>query len=157
MRCPIAIAPLLCAAAMPSAAAAQSNPADGAAIAAACGGEVQHDQFVRLPKAQQVRKLSCFTREAAKRFNATLPSKVDEATTLDRVSADGVTLIYHYTVNVLRAQLRPGALEAFKPTVKSKVCAAADMRSIISVGGSYRYLWNDRAGQPIGELLVDRC
>jgi len=148
---------LLALAAAPAPALAQANPVDGAAVAAACGGEVQRDQFVRLTKAEQVRRLSCFTREAAVRFNRTLPNKVDAATTLDRVSADGTTLTYHYTVNLLRSELRPGALDAFKPTVKSKVCAAADMNMIISVGGSYRYVWADRTGQPIGDLLVDRC
>ena len=134
-----------------------SQPVDSAAVASACGGEVQHDAFVKLPKAEQVRKLSCFTREAAVRFNKTLPNKVDNVTTLERVEANGPTLTYYYTVNILKAELRPGALESFKPVVSKKVCDAADMRSIVSVGGSYRYVWADRVGEKIGELLVNAC
>lgn len=148
------LAALVCAG---SPAHAQVPSSDGAAVAAACGGEVQREQFVRLPKAEQVRRLTCFTREAAVRFNRTLPNKVDAATTLERVSADGTMLTYHYTVDILRADLRPGALDTFKPTVKAKVCAAADMNMIVSVGGSYRYSWMDRAGEQIGDYLVDRC
>ena len=143
--------------AAPAPALAQASPADSAGIAAACGGEVQRDAFARLPRAERVKRLSCFTREAANRFNRTLPNKVDDATTLERVSAAGTTLTYHYKVNILRTELRPGALDAFKPTVKTKVCAAPDMSMIISVGGAYRYMWNDRAGEPIGDYLVDRC
>ena len=118
------------------AASGATQQTDSAGVAAACGGEVQHDAFVKLPKAEQVRKLSCFTREAAVRFNRTLPNKVDNATTLERVEASGPTLTYYYTVNILKAELRPGALDSFKPVVRQKVCDAADMRSFVSVGGS---------------------
>lgn len=161
MRFHASLAALIFVFAAPAAAAqstpAASNPVDSAAVASACGGEVPHDQFVKLPKAVQFKKLSCFTREAAVRFNKTLPNKVDEATTLERVAASGTTLTYFYRVNILKAELRPGALDAFKPTVIKKVCGAPDMRSIISVGGSYRYVWADRAGVEIGQLLINAC
>ena len=136
---------------------AQSTSPDADAVAAACGGEVQHDEFAKLPKSVQFEKLSCFTREAAVRFNRSLPNKVDEATTLERVKANGVTLSYVYSVNMLASDLGPGVLEAFKPSVIEKVCTAADMRSIIAVGGRYEYLWFDKNGDAIGSLMVDHC
>ena len=107
--------------------------------------------------AVQEQKLSCFTREAVKRFNRTLPSKVDKTTVLQSVSAEGVTMTYHYRVDVDRADIKPAALEAFKGTVRGKVCAAQDMHTIIRVGGKYRYLWLDKNGKLIGSMIVDRC
>ena len=133
------------------------SPADAQAVAAACGGEIYPADVPKLGKAAVMKKLACFTREAAARFNRTLPSQVDPATTLERVSADGATLTYHYKVSIARSELRPGALDAFKPKVREKVCAAADMKSIVAIGGAYRYLWIDRNGEAIGELLVDAC
>ena len=123
---------------------------------------VKHEQILTTtPKAKELRpyveKLSCFTREAAVRFNRSLPNKVDEATTLERVKANGVTLSYVYSVNMLASDLGPGVLEAFKPSVIEKVCTAADMRSIIAVGGRYEYLWFDKNGDAIGSLMVDHC
>jgi hypothetical protein len=141
----------------PAAAQDSAKAADAAAVATACGGEVSHEQFVQLPPAERVAKLSCFTREAAKRFNATLPKKVDEATMLESVSAQGTQLTYHYRVTFARTDLKPGALDAFKPTVTEKVCTAEDMRAIVAVGGSYRYEWLDKNGAAIGSLVVDRC
>ena len=41
--------------------------------------------------------------------------------------------------------------------VIEKVCTAADMRSIIAVGGRYEYLWFDKNGDAIGSLMVDHC
>jgi hypothetical protein len=149
------VLPLL--AGVPGAAFAQANPVDAAALAAACGGELMPADLSKMSKAAIAARLICFTREAAARFNKTLPNQVDAKTLLERVSAEGTTLTYHYKVDVLVNELRPGAVETFKPTVKGKVCGAADMRSIISIGGAYRYLWSDRNGASIGELVVNSC
>ena len=130
---------------------------DAQEVADACGGELYPEDIPKMTKAQVTAKLACFTREAAKKFNKGLPSKVDDSTTLTSVSANGVTLTYHYKVNLLREDLKPGALEAFKPGVKARVCNAEDMRSIIDTGGSYAYEWIDRNGRLIGRLLVDAC
>jgi hypothetical protein len=144
-------------AATPSPAPAEAPNADAAAVAAACGGEIYPADIPKISKAELARRLACFTREAAKHFNLRLPQQVDAKTTLQRVSAEGTILTYHYTVDLLRSELPPGALDAFKPTVRTKVCGAADMRNIISLGGSYRYVWLDRNGEAIGELLVSSC
>ena len=154
-----AILSLVVAGLLAASAQAQTQPsdADGAAVAAACGGEVQREQLMAMPKAKRVEKLSCFTREAAKRFNKTLPQKVDDVTVLQRVSAEGTILTYYSAVNVLKSDLPAGALEAFKPKVHQQVCAAADMKLIISVGGSYQYRWYDKNAEAIGETTVSSC
>jgi hypothetical protein len=150
---------LLAASAFAPVAAQDSSvkPDDAAQVAAACGGELYPDDIPKMSKAAVAARLTCFTREAAKRFNATLPKKVDEKTTLESVSAQGTQLIYHYRVDFARADIKPGALDAFKPTVAAKVCNAADMKSIVRIGGSYRYEWIDRNGVAIGSLVVDSC
>jgi hypothetical protein len=136
---------------------ARTDPMDAGGIAAACGGELQKDEMLAMAQAKRLEKLSCFTREAAKQFNRTLPTKIDEATTLQRVGAEGPMLTYDYVVSLPKADLPANAMEAIKPKVREQVCASPDMRSIIAVGGSYRYRWSDRNAELIGETTVSAC
>ncbi|HEX5183164.1 MAG TPA: hypothetical protein VFW19_08445 [Allosphingosinicella sp.] len=147
---------LLIAAAQPASGPAPAN-GDAAAVAAACGGEIYDADIARMSKAALAARLACFTREAANGLNRQLPQRIDKATLLQRVSAEGTTLTYHYSVDLLSSELKPGALDAFKPNVIAKVCAATDMRRIISIGGSYRYIWLDRNGVTLGDLVVSSC
>lgn len=138
-------------------AAAQLAPVDDSAAAEACGGDLTYDQVRIMPKAEVARRLGCFTREAARQLNLQLPVKVDPVTTLEQVTAEGTTLIYRYSADVLRGQVAPEALEAAKAGVRAKVCQSQDMRDTIGIGGVYRYIWNDRAGERLGELVVASC
>ncbi|HEY5720814.1 MAG TPA: hypothetical protein VIT45_00680 [Allosphingosinicella sp.] len=145
---------------LPAMALAQASPeaaAEAAAVAAACGGDMTPAQMAAMPKAKVAARLSCFNREAAVRFNRKLPMNVDPQTILERVSTEGTLLTYHYKVDVLTADVPAASLETVKTSVRAKVCNAADMRNIISAGGSYRYLWNDRAGAQLAELVVSSC
>jgi hypothetical protein len=116
-----------------------------------------YEQIPNMPRAQVAERLGCFTREIARRLNQQLPWKGDPFTTLDSVSAEGTTLTYHYTVDLARAQLPPAMLEALKARVRTTVCGEEEMRTTIGIGGAYRYLWNDREGGRIDELLVASC
>ncbi|TFI56634.1 hypothetical protein E2493_19170 [Sphingomonas parva] len=131
--------------------------AAAAAVASACGGDVSSDEAAKMPRAAIAAKLSCFTREAAKRFNTQLPQKVDEVTVLERVSAEGTRLTYHYTVDLLVADLPAGTSEAMQTGVRANVCKADDMRATMALGGSYRYVWIDRNRKPITEAVVSGC
>jgi len=142
----------------PAAAQEPSATADEAAqVAAACGGELYPDDVAKMSKAAVSAKLACFTRESAKKMNATLPKQIDETTRLESVSPQGTQLTYHYRVSFALADLKPGAFDAFKPSVAAKVCNAADMKAVIGMGGSYRYEWIDKNGAAIGSLLVSSC
>ena len=134
-----------------------AKPVDGAAVAAACGGDVTPEQHAAMGKAEAAAKLACFTREAATQFNRHLPMKVDEITTLERVSSEGGRLTYHYGIDKPAAEIPAALRDALKTAVRDNVCKAEDMRATIRSGGSYRYLWLDRARTPLVELVVSQC
>jgi hypothetical protein len=161
MRSMLALPILLLCLAGPAAArgepAAAATKEDGEALAAACGGDMSEADMRKLPPAVMREKMACFTREAAKRFNETLPTQVDPVTTLQSVSASGVTLTYHFTVAIARQDVPAGALDKLKAMVADKVCKAADMSQIIKMGGAYAYEWKDKNGELIGAHVVDRC
>ena len=141
--------------AAPAFAAAQTTPAEDTAAAplvAACGDVSPEDD-----EAAIAAKLACFTAEAAKAANAELPRKVDEVLTLERVSAEGTRITYHYTLAILAADIPAGALDTMKASVVDSVCKAEPMRAAMAAGGSYRYLWADQAGAPVSELVMTAC
>ncbi len=156
MKFPI-VALTVLAAAPGAPAAAQIAPLDSASVAAACGGEMSYDQIPTMPKAEVAKRLGCYTREFASQLSRQLPVKVDPVTTLESVTAEGTTLSYHYRADLLRAQLPREALAGLKAGVRTKVCQSEDMRNTVSIGGAYRYVWNDREGQRIGEMIVTSC
>lgn len=130
---------------------------DAAAVAAACGGEVQHDDFVRLPRAKQREIRSCFIRESSKRLNQKLPTRVDYTIILERTTVRGVTTTYLFRADISLKEVEPGAMDAWKPTVRAKICAEPGMRQIVSLGGVYRYVWLDHYGKYIDTLTVKNC
>jgi len=141
----------------PQSAAEAEAAADAAAVTAACGGEVTPAQLAAMTKAAATARLACFTRVAGARFNRKLPMNVDPSTVLERVSTEGTRLTYHYKVDLVAANVPAAAIEGLRTKVRTNVCQSGDMREVISVGGSYRYLWNDRAGAQLAELLVSSC
>ena len=152
---------LLAASAVPLMGAAQATgivpDVSIADVAASCGGAVRHDEFVTLPRADQRTKLRCLLREASKRLNTKLPTRVEYTTLFERTNVAGTTMIYHFRADVSLKEIKPGAMEAWKPTVRAKICATASMREIVSLGAAYRYVWLDHDGKFIDTLTVRSC
>ncbi|HEX2763168.1 MAG TPA: hypothetical protein VHM92_04895 [Allosphingosinicella sp.] len=145
--------------AMPAAALAQAKTVeiDTEAVVAACGGEFSAADTGAMSKAELSKRLACVIREAGKSLQAQLPMKVDALTTLQRVSTEELMFTYHYDVDLLRSDVAAGAFESVRAAVREKVCNDPNMRNTIGLGGSYRYLWNDRKGEQLGELTVSSC
>jgi hypothetical protein len=132
------------------------TPADTAAVGATCG-DMPMAQLAALPVAQRTARLACYTRESARRLSTRLPHQVDDVTVLERISVDGTELTYHNKVSVLRADVPAAAIQTFTTNVRTTVCNSEGMRNTIQVGGSYRYIWVDRNGEPLAQLLVTSC
>lgn len=157
MRIAAQIACLLIAFATAASAQLESRPDDVAAVAAACGAEVTIAQLKAMPRAQAEARIACFQREAAKRVNLQLPSKIDAVTTLESVTTEGPILTYHFKIDLLSANIAPANLDTFKSNVRTKVCGTQSMVQTIQAGGSYRYLWKDRNDTRFAELFVSAC
>lgn len=148
---------LFCASLGTAHAQASGDDAGLAAAIAKCGEDVSKEVFLKLPKAERERKLSCYMKAGADDVARKLPMKADALTTVTAVELTHLTLTYRNTVDVLLKDVPAGALDVLKTSVRASVCAAPPMQQTTELGGSYRYIWLDRTGAKIGELLVADC
>jgi hypothetical protein len=91
---------------------------------------------------------------AANEINATAPRKLDQFTTLERVSADRLTLIYHYRVDSLDARI-----DALRRRVESKLipaaCTGSQRRDMQNLGITYSYEYSDSGSDKPFKVTVN--
>lgn len=127
-----------------------------AAVAKACGDH-SAEAYAALPAAEARVFLNCLTRAVATELRKQLPIKVDEVTTVSGVEVDGAILTYKVAFDVDKASVTPAMLDILRTSTRKNVCGTDDMRWMIEAGAGYRYSWADRAGAPLGDLLVASC
>jgi hypothetical protein len=94
--------------------------------------------------------------EAAARMNSGMPVRIDDLTTLERVSASGTTLIQHYRVRTEGADVA-GSRAALTRSFRQEICS--DVRSALAVsqGGRFVLSYRDLKGRLLFEIAVSRC
>jgi hypothetical protein len=107
--------------------------------------------------AQRLRIVACLTAGAARQLNAGLPRQVDALTRLDRVTAAGTELTYHYSIGRAAAELPADVGARLESATRAYVCAQHSMVSTMQMGGVYVYRWADSAGQPIHQMRITGC
>lgn len=108
--------------------------------------------------AEQRRALTaCAQALVADQINSVAPRAVDEVTTLQSASATGTTLQYNYQLALDAAQVSAAARSQVEQATRTFVCGEPNMRATMSNGGAYRYVWNDRAGQLVHQVLITSC
>ncbi len=133
---------------------AASQSVDSEAASRACAAI---EQAAGAGRARLTDVVACAFREAARQLSGQMPLRIDENVTVESVAAVGAEFVYNVRVNVDGAGITPQMRRALADDVRNSACAAADMRSTIGNGGSYRYRWSDRVGRFIDETLIDRC
>ena len=101
--------------------------------------------------------VACANREAARQVNPQLPKRVDDLTTLTSITPEDATVIYNYTVDLDAGQINAEALRQLEQATRANVCRQGNMVQTMAMGGSYAYVWNDRAGRPIHRMRIDAC
>jgi glucose/arabinose dehydrogenase len=101
--------------------------------------------------------VACANREAARQVNPQLPKRVDDLTTLTSITPEDATVVYNYTVDIDAGQINPAALRQLEQATRANVCRQMNMVQTMAMGGSYAYVWNDRAGRPIHRMRIDAC
>ena len=101
--------------------------------------------------------VACLNAVAVRQIEGQLPRQIDSATRLDRITAEGVLLTYHYTITSPRNQLPPNADQLLGDMARRNVCAQQAMRQTLMLGGAYAYRWVDTNGGMIGQVRVDAC
>lgn len=110
-----------------------------------------------MTRAQAQAVISCVNREVARRMSASLPTRVDESTTLIGVIAAGPTVIYSMRIDGLREDYSREDIARQEQQVRDNVCGTPEMRSVIGYGGSYQYVWLDREGRRMHSFAIETC
>ena len=92
-----------------------------------------------------------------------LPMKFGEDVTLSEVKADGSRIVYFYSlsnVSLEEQKLEASQLEVMKNTTYEAVivgvCASADTKKILTVGGGLEYIYNDVDGKEIMKFTINK-
>ena len=86
------------------------------------------------------------------------PVQVDEMTTLVGATAEGATLTYHLVIAADRSHLDlRKARSILASTSRRKICGDPDTRQAIEGGAAFNYVFTDRKGRTIADVVIDRC
>ena len=152
----IMVLALLTASGMPGNAQEKAGP-DPENIAATCWKGDPSASIASASPADRIAFMSCVQGQVAQQLNVKVPYKVDEATTMTAITANGTIITYHQTADLAVKDLPSGAVQKLIDATRDSICSQSDMRTIIGLGGGYRYVWSDRNGAAIGETTIDKC
>lgn len=117
----------------------------------------QAASLAEVPLAERRLFIACVQRLASRQINMRTPVAIDSITTLQSTAVSGATLQYNYRLDVDAGQVPAEGRATIEGSTRANVCANADMVRMMTNGGSYRYVWADRAGRPIHQILIERC
>jgi hypothetical protein len=106
---------------------------------------------------QRRQVVACINASLARQLNPQLPRQIDPVTRLDRLSTEGPTLTYHYTVLRSASSLPANAGEQLETMTRRVACSQPQMRQTLQLGGAYGYRWVDNQGVVIHEMRIDAC
>lgn len=94
-----------------------------------------------------------------KQLQPMIPLKLDEETVLERIDSKGISLEFEYKlVTVAKGELEAGKFsEIMKPQLVKQSCATPAYKLAINYGGNFKYIYNDKTGQPFTTVIVDSC
>lgn len=108
-------------------------------------------------RAQARTIITCANGLVARQMSRNLPTRVDELTTLIGVIASGTRIVYSMRVDLPREQMSGPEISRREQLVRNTVCGTRSMRSTISYGGSYQYIWLDRQGHRMHSFSIVTC
>lgn len=106
---------------------------------------------------QKLALVICGNREAARQAMTQMPMRVDAATTITSIVADGPTVTYNVRLNANAADVPDAGKAQIEAAARANACSRPDMRQTMSMGGAYAYSFTDRAGQPIMQFRIQGC
>ena len=74
-----------------------------------------------------------------------------------RADVEGATLRYNYRLALDAQQVSKARRASMVDILKNDLCADAGSHIVMSNGGSYRYIFKDRSGTVIQDVLIERC
>lgn len=93
----------------------------------------------------------------AKRLSFSLPRKIDDTVTLQKVSSNGTTLTFYYLLNRKIAGTEAlKILEERKKNIKATHCSNPSMEKVLRMGGAFRFSFTDVRGSEIGSFVFSK-
>lgn len=114
------------------------------------------DGVSRLSAAERLEVTACEMRVTADALNAREARRNDPRMTM-RADVEGATLRYNYRLALDARQIPEAKRAAMFGMLKGDLCADSRVHIVMSNGGSYRYIFKDRSGQVIRDVLIDHC
>jgi hypothetical protein len=87
------------------------------------------------------------------KIRADLPRKIDPTTVLTGVRNEGTKMIFDNLIVADASKFDDAMKEKLRLSIVRNVCGGAEMRRILDVGGSFRYLYADTAAKQV--MAVD--
>jgi len=94
--------------------------------------------------------------DATKKIRAILPKQVDATTILTQVDYEGKTMLYKHIILMDGARFDAAMKEKLQQSVIKNICSKAEMRGILDLGGSFRYLYFDVGARPIFAIDIGK-
>ena len=125
-------------------------------VAAAAGGAYGQilvkgvQQFLTAPSAGTTAfELEKGLVSAAVKMRVDLPRKIDATTVLTGVRSEQTRMIFENLIVTDRGKFDDAMKEKLRQSVIKNVCTSAETRSILDIGGSFRYLYVDIEARPV--------
>jgi hypothetical protein len=129
-------------------------------IAAAVGGVLGKAgmQALTSPSAATLQsQLETGQEKALHHLRAQLPKRVDDQTTLVAVDARGGTVFYSLRVDADRSEIKFADHSAeLRKSITDAACKEQGYAKSLQYGAKYQYSYNDRQGQSIGTILIQK-
>ena len=114
------------------------------------------DEVSRLSAAERLEVTACEMRLTADVINAQQAKRRDPRMAMT-ADVEGATLRYNYQLALDARQIPQARLTAMLPMLKQDLCADGRVKIVMSNGGKYRYIFKDRSGVVIRDVLIDHC
>jgi hypothetical protein len=97
--------------------------------------------------------------DAVAKMRAVLPKKIDATTILTEVDHEGNKMIFKNIMLMDGSKFDEAMKEKLRQSVSKNVCARAETRAILDLGGSFRYLYSDSDARPVLtiEIVKQNC
>lgn len=94
---------------------------------------------------------------AAEQAQGNLPMKLDEQTSLTKVSASGTEILYINELSgVEKGSITREALQTYAADINTRACAAGT-RKLLDAGGTMTYVYVDKASSEFGRLTLSKA
>lgn len=133
-----------------------SQPDTDPAILACVPPALRDLPISRVSASQRRPVVACLLRQSARQINEQAPIPMGDDMLESAIVGD-TTIYYNIRLDVTAAEFGAEQRRRLADRTHANVCAAADMRSTIGLGGAFGYNWFDREHRLLHQTRVDRC